>query len=131
MSVFNDVKKGVTTAHGSVTIYVINGLDQTVTVQIKGNRTQSTTNASSVGASFTVSASSSDFRTLIAEQSGILPYIYVEVSCSSTPTSGSVSVYLIRGRDDEETLVNALEIRDTNTHTPSTDSTKILIRRWW
>jgi hypothetical protein len=128
---FDTFKKAEKVAHGIITIYVINTLDQTVTVQIKGNRIQSTTNASKVGASFTVPAGGSDYRTLVAEQSGILPYIYVELSCSTAPASGNVDVYLIRGRDEEEKLVDALEIRDTAVHTPDTDPDKMFIKRWW
>ena len=131
MGLFDTFKKAVRTAHGIVTIYVINSLDQDVTVQIKGNRVQSTTNASKVGASFTIPAGESDFRTLVAEQSGILPWLYVELSCSTAPSDGSVTVYLIRGRDEEELLVDTLEIRDTNTHDPNTDPDKIFIKRWW
>jgi len=131
MGLHDAFKKAVRAAHGMVTVYVINSLDQDVMVQIKGNRTKSTTNASKVGASFTVPADESDFRTLIVEQSGILPWLYVEVSCSTAPSDGSVTVYLIRGRDEEELLVDALEIRDTDTHTPDTDPDKIFIRRWW
>ena len=118
-------------AYGLVTIYVINSLDQTVTVQIKGNRIESTEYSSSVGASFTVASNSVDFRTLIASQSGVLPYIYVEVSCSIAPTSGNVTVYLIRYLSEEEKLVDTLEIRDANAHTPNTDPDKIFIKRWW
>jgi hypothetical protein len=45
-NIFSDAIK---IAHGIVTIYVVNTLDQTVTIQVKGNRTESTTNASEVG----------------------------------------------------------------------------------
>jgi len=128
---YEDIRIGLKAARGIVTIYVINTLNQTVTVQIKGNRTESTTNASEVGPSFTVPAGESDFRTLVADQSGVLPYVYVEVSCSAAPTSGSVTVYLVRGKDDEEKLVDALEIRDTDTHTPDTDPDKVFIEEWW
>jgi hypothetical protein len=131
MGLFEAFAKAIKAALGLVTIYVINTLDQDVIVQVKGNRVQSTSNASGVGASFTIPAGKSDYRTLIAEQSGVLPYIYVELSCSTAPTAGNVTVYLIRGRDEEEKLVDALEIRDTAVHTPDTDPDKIFIRRWW
>jgi len=119
------------TSMGAYTIYVINTLDQSVSVQIKGNRVQSTSNSSSISTAFSVSANSADFRTLVASQSGILPWIYVELSCASAPSTGSVTVYLIKGRDEEETLVNALEIRDTSAHNPSTNPDKMFILRWW
>jgi len=128
---YESVKIALRIALGITTIYVINTLDQTVTIQVKGNRTESTTNASEVGASFTVPAGESDFRTLVADQSGVLPYVYVEVSCSAAPASGNVTVYLVRGKDDEKKLVDALEIRDTDTHTPDTDPDKVFIEEWW
>ena len=113
-----------------VTIYIINTLDQTVTVQIKGNRVESTLNASNIGGSFTIGSNSADYRTLVAEQSGILPYIYLELSCSTAPANGNVVAYLIK-ESVEELLVDALEIRDTNAHSPDTDPNKIFVRRWW
>jgi hypothetical protein len=38
---------------------------------------------------------------------------------------------LVKGKDDEKKLIDALEIRDTDTHTPDTDSDKIFIEEWW
>ena len=113
-----------------VTIFVENGLDQDVTVQVKGNRVKSTAGAINVGASFTVAANSNDARTLTPDTSGWLPYIYVELQCSTAPSSGSVTVYLVRTRDDQVKLVDALEIRDTNVHNPDTDPNKIFIQEW-
>ena len=128
---YNILNKALKNALGIVTIYVVNSLNQDVSVQIKGNRIESTENSSNVGSSFTVSAERADYRTLIAEQSGVLPWLYVEVSCSTAPSSGSVDVYLIRGRDGEEKLVDSLEIRDTDVHSPDTEPDKIFIKGWW
>ena len=113
-----------------VTVFVDNGLDQDVTVQVKGNRVESTEKAVDVGSSFTVSAGGSGARTLTPDSSGYLPYIYVELSCSTAPSSGSVSAYLIYGIGSEVKLVDSLEIRDTSKHDPSTDPDKIFIRGW-
>ena len=126
----DEFKAAYRLAVGLVTVYVVNDLDQDVTVQIKGNRIKSADGASNVGSSFTVPAGGADFRTLIADQSGVLPWIFVELSCSTAPTDGSVSVYLVR-HDGEEKLVDGLEIRDTDTHSPSTDPDKMKIGRWW
>jgi len=113
-----------------VTIFVENGLDQDVAVQVKGNRVKSTSGAINVGASFTVAKNSNDARTLTPDTSGWLPYIYVELQCSTAPSSGSVTVYLVRTRDDQVKLVDALEIRDTNVHNPDTDPSKVFIQEW-
>jgi len=113
-----------------VTIFVENGLDQDVTVQVKGNRVKSTTGAINVGSSFTVAKNSNDARTLTPDTSGWLPYIYVEVQCSVAPASGQLTIWLIRTRDDQVRLVDALEIRDTNVHNPDTDPGKVFIQEW-
>jgi hypothetical protein len=113
-----------------VSIFVDNGLNQSVTVQVMANRQSSTTKAVNVGSSFTVGANSSDSRTLTLDTSGWLPYIYVTVTCSTAPSSGSLTVYLVRSSADQPYLVNALAIRDTNTHTPDTDPSQVLIQEW-
>jgi len=114
----------------AVTIYVDNGLDQDVTVQIKGNKDKSYTKSINVGSSFTVSANSQDARTLTPDTCGWLPYLTVEVSCSTAPSSGKLNIYRIRSKDDIEKVVDGLEIRDTDTHTPDTDPDKIFVVEW-
>jgi len=111
------------------TVFVVNSLDQDITVQIKGMRTEEYSSVVDVGPSFTVASESVDARTLTPETSGWLPYITVELQCSSAPSSGSVTVYLIKSQGYEEVLVDALEIRDSNVHNPSTDS-EISILEW-
>jgi len=113
-----------------VTIFVENGLDQDVTIQVKGNRVKSTSGAINVGASFTVAKNSNDARTLTPDTSGWLPYIYVELQCTTAPSSGGVTVYLVRTREDQVKLVDALEIRDTSKHDPTSDPNKIFIQEW-
>jgi len=113
-----------------ISIFIDNGLDQDVTVQVKTNREAVHAKAVNVGSAFTVSANSQDARSLSVETSGWLPYIMVEVQCSVAPTSGALDIYRIRGRDDEVKLVDSLEIRDTNLHTPTTDPNKVLIQEW-
>lgn len=113
-----------------VTIYIINSLDQDVTVQIKGNIEKSTTNAVNVGSSFTVSAGSPDARTLTPDTSGWLPYLYLELTCSTAPSSGSITAYIVYMAGDKAVMVDSLEIRDTKTHNPDTDPDKIKIVEW-
>ena len=127
---YPDVKKIMKAVKSPVTIFVENGLDQDVAVQVKGNRAKSTSGAINVGASFTVAKNSNDARTLTPDSSGWLPYIYVELQCSTAPSSGSVTVYLVRTKDDQVKLADALEIRDTNVHNPDTDPSKMFIQEW-
>lgn len=115
----------------TITLYVINSLDQDVTVQVKGNRIEDTDNVADVGNSFTVSSGSADYQSLVPSQSGITPYVYVELSCSTAPSSGDVTVYQVEGSNAEKVMVDALEIRDTDTHDPSTDDEISILGWWW
>ena len=114
----------------SISIFVDNGLDQAVTIQVKANRENAYAKSVNVGSSFSVPANSQDARSLSVETSGWLPYIMVEVSCSVAPTSGSLTIYRIRSNIEQNKLIDALEIRDTNLHTPVTDPDKVLIQEW-
>ncbi len=113
-----------------ITIFVDNGLDQDVTVQIKANRVKALAGSVNVGSVFTVPAKSTDARTLTPETSGWLPYVTVSLRCATAPTSGSVTVHRVRGIGDEVKIVDALEIRDTLEHNASTDPNKIFIVEW-
>jgi len=124
-----DMKQALITVFGMIALFVDNDLDQGVDVQVKANRVSSTSDAVTIGTAFTVSATDSDARSLSLEMTGKLPYIYVELKCTTAPTSGSVTVWLIRG-DAQVKLVDALEIRDTIAHNPDTDPEKVLIKRW-
>lgn len=115
----------------TITLYVINTLDQDVDVQVKGNRVKSTDNAADVGNSFTVASGTADYQSLVPEQSGITPYVYVELSCATAPTSGNVTVYQLEGGNVEKMMVDTLAIRDTDTHDPSTDSEMNILSWWW
>jgi len=114
----------------TITIFVDNGLDQPVTVQIKANRENTLAKSINVGSSFTVSANSQDGRTLTPDTSGWLPYLTVTLQCSTAPASGSVTIYRIRAKGEEAKVVDALAIRDTNVHDPSTDPSNIFIVEW-
>jgi hypothetical protein len=113
-----------------ISIFVDNGLNQDVTVQVKANRENALAKSVNVGSNFMVSAGSTDARTLSPETSGWLPYLTVSLVCSTAPTSGSVTIYRIRSKDDEVKVVDALEIRDTAEHNASTDPTKIFLVEW-
>jgi len=113
-----------------ISIYIDNGLNQAVTIQMKANRENSHTKAVNICFSFTVPANSQDARSLSVETSGWLPYLMTEVYCTVAPISGSLTFYRIRSKEEQDKLVDALAIRDLTTHTPATDPTKILIQEW-
>jgi hypothetical protein len=113
-----------------ITIFVDNGLDQDVTIQIKGNRVKDFAKNVNIGSAFLVSKNSTDARTLTPDTSGGVPYITVSLVCSVAPTSGSITIYRIRSKEDEVKIVDTLEIRDTSTHDNSTDPNRIFIVEW-
>jgi len=113
-----------------VALFVSNGLNQDTTVVVKGNASQTTKGAVPLGVTLTVKAGGTAFATLTPYTTGWLPYIYVEVRCSTAPTSGSITVLLVRTATSQDKLVDALEIRDTNTHSPDTDPDKVKILQW-
>lgn len=113
-----------------ISIFVDNGLDQPVVVQLKANRTETATKAVNVCNAFQVIAGGSNARSFSAETSGWLPYLFVQIYCTATPTSGSLSIWRIRSRDDQEKLVDDLEIRDVTTKDPVTNPDEILIQEW-
>ena len=114
----------------AVTVYLVNGLNQPVTVQIMGNMTSTTSYSVAIGTSWTVNSGTADAKTLTPDTSGWLPYIYLQLQCTTAPTSGSVSAYLLYADGGSAVLVNNLQIRDTNVHDPSTDPTAIFIAEW-
>jgi len=113
-----------------ITIYVKNGLDQDVTIQVMANKDKSTSGAVPVGSSFTVAAGDEESRTLTPDTSGWLPYVYVTAACATAPSSGRLDVYRIREVNDVAKLVNSIAIRDTSTHTPGTDPEYFYIKEW-
>lgn len=102
--VFEDEEIRDTNAHNSdvvdciyynvITVWVENGLDQDVSVQIKGNRVNSTTGAVDIGTAFDVATVDRDAETITDE--GFLPYIFIEVTAAGVPTTGDLNAYLIK-----------------------------------
>lgn len=99
------------------TIYIINGLDADVHVQIYANREASEESAVQIGSPFTVAEGRIEAKTLTVEACGWLPYIFLRVRCLSTPTYGSLTAYRVRSKTEQDILFDALEIRDMNMHT--------------
>ena len=78
-----------------LTIYIRNTHDQAITVQIKGNSQKTTLGSVNIGSAITVSANSEESRTLTADTSGWLPYIYATATASTTPTTGEITITAI------------------------------------
>lgn len=76
-----------------VTFFVINDLDQLVTVQVKGNRVNSASGALDIGSSFTVAASDSGAKAIAALVDGVLPYLFAEITAGVAPSSGDLNCY--------------------------------------
>lgn len=104
--VFTDEEIRDTNAHNSsisnvsrykiITVYVDNDLNQSISIQVKANRANSTTGATNIGTPFSVAATSGvEARTITPENEGFLPYIFVEATCSVSPASGDLNVYTI------------------------------------
>jgi hypothetical protein len=115
---------------GVVTVFISNGLDQPVNVQVVGCRDCGCSDSVDVGSVVIVPAGSKDARTLTPETSGWLPFITVRVWCSTAPTSGAVSVWLVRSAEDQSLLVDSLAVRDTAVHTFASDPGKVFVREW-
>ena len=79
-----------------ITVFVDNGLDQAVSVQVKGSRVNSVTGAVNIGSAFTVGADDTESKTLTPNTSGWLPYIFVTVTAPVAPTEDAINVYIIK-----------------------------------
>jgi len=102
--IFTDEEIRDTNAHNSsivdcriynlVTFFVINDLDQSVTVQVKGNRANTVTGALDVGSSFTVAASDSGAKAIAALVDGVLPYLFAQITAGGVPSLGDLNCYV-------------------------------------
>ena len=102
--IFTDEEIRDTNAHNSsivdcriynlVTFFVINDLNQSVTVQVKGNRVNSVTGALDIGSSFTVAASDSGAKAIAALVDGVLPYMFAQITAGGVPSLGDLSCYV-------------------------------------
>ena len=79
-----------------ITVFVDNDLNESVSVQMKGNRVNSVTGAVNIGSAFTVAADDRESRTLTPDTSGWLPYIFVTVTAPVAPTEDAIDVYIIK-----------------------------------
>lgn len=87
---------GVCSYFGIITVWVENGLDQDVSVQIKGNRVNSVIGAVDIGDAFDVATDDREARTFEPVDEGFLPFIFIEVTAAGVPTDGDLNAYLIK-----------------------------------
>jgi hypothetical protein len=73
------------------TIFIENGLNQTVTFQLQGARNSTWLN---VGSSFDVSSTTNDFQTVDT----YFPKYRLQASCGTAPTTGTLDVWIIKAR---------------------------------
>lgn len=71
-------------------ILVDNGLDQTVTLQLEGDRTSAFSTPVDIGAPFDVTASTRDYHTV----DDYFPHLRLAAICATAPTTGSLTVYI-------------------------------------
>ena len=87
---------GACSYYNVITIWVENGLDQNVSVQVKGNRVNDVAGAVDIGDAFDVATVDREARTMEPVDEGFLPYIFIEVTAAGVPTAGDLNAYLIR-----------------------------------
>ena len=93
-----------------LTIFLDNGLNQDLTVVVKGHIRPVVEGAVAISDPVTVSANDKAAITLTPDVTGYLPYIHLELSCSVAPTEGTVSAWYVKPGEQAELMVNALPI---------------------
>lgn len=104
--IFKDKEIRDTNAHNSdvvdcinynvMTIWIENGLDQNISVQVKGNRVNSVTDAVDVGNAFNVATLDREAMTIVPANEGFLPCIFIEVTAAGVPIISNLNAYLIK-----------------------------------
>ena len=79
-----------------IVVWIQNELDQDVSVTVKGNYDKTTLGGTTIASAFTVSANSTKTYVVSVIGTNWLPYIWVEYGCSTAPTEGSLSIYLLK-----------------------------------
>ena len=75
------------------TIAVANGLNQTVTCQLQGSPLEDFSVIFDIGSTFDVTATTNGYQTVNAK----FLFFRLRVSCSTSPTTGTVIAYIIKG----------------------------------
>jgi len=74
------------------TIVIYNDTDENFTIQLQGDRDSAFDMAMNIGSSFVVVAGTHDYATI----TDYLPYLRVSVIAGTAPTTGDLSVYILR-----------------------------------
>jgi hypothetical protein len=74
------------------TIFVKNGLNQTVTIQLQGSRNRPFTDFVDIGSSFDVAATTNGYGTI----SDYFPFIRIRASCATSPTTGTLDIWILK-----------------------------------
>lgn len=84
--------------HKQIEFEVVNGLNQSVTIQILSINNQG--NSVNLGSSFVVSAADNDTRVVTRETSGLFGAYRATAKCDVAPGSGTLTVYAYPELDD-------------------------------
>lgn len=83
----------------SFTILVVSTLDQPLTVRLFGNyRENNADPAQAFLATIAVPAAGSNSRTYAREMDGWLPYVYPQIQAAGIPTTGTVTIRIIKSK---------------------------------
>jgi len=74
------------------TLIIENGLNQTVTLQCQASANDDFSNSFNVGSTFDVSASTNTYQTC----ESYFPYWRITAVCSSSPSSGDLTVHIFK-----------------------------------
>jgi len=93
----NDHNSTVSEERGFIpkTVIVHNHLDQTVTCQVQGDIEDGFSNPIAISDPFNVSGTTDDYETL----TDYFPFMRVVASCSVSPTTGTLTVYIAKVAD--------------------------------
>ena len=78
-----------------VTFYVANGMNQDVTAQVYGTRSNSVSGAVTIGGSFNVAAADAVAKAISASATGMMPYMFVRLTAGTIPSTGNADAYAI------------------------------------
>ena len=90
-TVNHDSNESFTGEFTAETIFIENGLDQQVTLQLQGARNSVWVD---IGESFNITASSNDYETV----SDYFPKYRLQAICSTAPTTGNLDVWVIKSK---------------------------------
>ena len=75
------------------TLLIHNKLDESVSIQVQGDRESTFSNPMDIGSAIVVSANTNEYTTMTQ----YFPFIRIKATCSVAPTTGSLSSWIERG----------------------------------